>query len=396
VRLLASLFAIGLTMRANLVVVGPLLPQMRVELGMPYAVGGLLVTLPVLCMGLVAIPASFVSDRFGAIPALTACAVVLAISCLARSLVPDATLLIALTLPIGVGIGLGGALLPVVARERAPDRPSAATGAYVTGYVLGSTIATVLAVPLATAAGSWRAPLAFFAIVTLVLGAAWWWGTRGGPPAARHGTRLPSLPWRRPVAWLLVGLFGLQSLLFFGLITWLPAVFIERGMDPAVAGALVGVFIGIGLPTTVLAAWLGERGVSRRALLVSAAALTLVALVGTIGLPELPLMWVVLAGIGLGILFPVALTLPLDVAADAHSLSGFVGVMLGAGYLLSATAPFTLGAVRDVAGGFTVSLGLLALIAGVVMLAAFLLSPQRLAFERARSEGAVPRPPAPA
>jgi CP family cyanate transporter-like MFS transporter len=390
------MFAIGLTMRANLVVVGPLLPQMRVELGMPYAIGGLLVTLPVLCMGLVAIPASFVSHRFGAIPALTACAVVLAICGLARSLVSDATLLIALTLPIGVGIGLGGALLPVVARERAPDRPSAATGAYATGYVLGSTIATVLAVPLATAAGSWRAPLGIFAIVTLVLGAAWWWGTRGGPPPARHGTRLPSLPWRRPVAWLLVGLFGLQSLLFFGLITWLPAVFIERGMDPALAGVLVGVFIGIGLPTTVLAAWLGERGVSRRALLVSAAALTLVALVGTMGLPELSLMWVVLAGIGLGILFPVALTLPLDVAADAHSLSGFVGMMLGAGYLLSATAPFTLGAVRDVAGGFTASLGLLALIAGVVMLAAFRLSPQRLAFERTRSAGAVPRPPAPA
>jgi CP family cyanate transporter-like MFS transporter len=379
-------------MRTQLVAVGPLLPQMRADLGIPYAVGGLLVTLPVLCMGVVAVPAALVADRFGAVAAITACAVVLASGGLARALAPDAALLIVLTLPIGVAIGLGGALLPAVARERAPNRPSIATGAYVTGFVLGSTSATMLAVPLADALGSWRMPLALFGIVTIGLSFVWWWVTRVGPSHVRRGARLPSLPWRRPVAWLLVAVFGLQSLLFFGLVTWLPAYYVEQGMDPATAGFTVGVFIAVGLPSTVLAAWLGEGRIGHRELLIAAAVSTLAAIVGTITVPDAALVWALLAGVGLGILFPVSLTLPLDIAPDARALSGYIGLMLGVGYLLSATAPFVLGAVRDAAGSFAASLWLLVAVAVVAVVAAAFLSPARVASERAVGEPAKPMP----
>jgi CP family cyanate transporter-like MFS transporter len=177
--------------------------------------------------------------------------------------------------------------------------------------------------------------------------------------------------------------FGLQSLLFFGLVTWLPAYYVEQGTDPATAGFLVGVFIAVGLPSTVLAAWLGEGRVGHRELLMAAALSTLAAIAGTITVPDAAVAWALLAGVGLGILFPVSLTLPLDIAPDARALSGYIGLMLGVGYLLSATAPFVLGAVRDTAGSFAISLWVLAAAALVAMVAAAFLSPARVAFERA-------------
>ena len=47
-----------------------------------------------------------------------------------------------------------------------------------------------------------------------------------------------------------------------------------------------------------------------------------------------------LFGFAIGNLFPLVMTLPLDVADDAPSVAAFTGVMLGAGYSISATSPF--------------------------------------------------------
>lgn len=50
--ILLALFVTTLTLRPQMVAVGPLLPLMRADLGLPAAVAGLLTTIPVLCMSL--------------------------------------------------------------------------------------------------------------------------------------------------------------------------------------------------------------------------------------------------------------------------------------------------------------------------------------------------------
>ena len=66
--------------------------------------------------------------------------------------------MIALTIPIGIGMGLGNALMVVAVKERFADRPLLVTGVYATCIQLGSALATALAVPLANAGDSWRRP----------------------------------------------------------------------------------------------------------------------------------------------------------------------------------------------------------------------------------------------
>ena len=53
-RVVAGLFLASLAMRPQILAIGPLLPFIRDDLGLPAGVAGLLTTIPVLCMGLFA------------------------------------------------------------------------------------------------------------------------------------------------------------------------------------------------------------------------------------------------------------------------------------------------------------------------------------------------------
>ena len=62
---LVALFLAALALRPQLVGIGPLLPAVQDDLDVTHAVAGLLATIPVLCMGLFAPPAPFLSGRVG-------------------------------------------------------------------------------------------------------------------------------------------------------------------------------------------------------------------------------------------------------------------------------------------------------------------------------------------
>ena len=60
---LVALFLAALALRPQFVGVGPLLPSIQDDLDVTHAVAGLLGTIPVLCMGLFAPPAPYLSGR---------------------------------------------------------------------------------------------------------------------------------------------------------------------------------------------------------------------------------------------------------------------------------------------------------------------------------------------
>ena len=167
--LLAALFLGALALRPQLVGVGPLLPEIDDDLDVSHAVAGLLGTIPVLCMGLFAPPAAYVAARVGTRAAIGACLAAIAAFGLARAAAPGAPLVLLLTLPIGVGMGLAGALMPVVVKERFSQRPAFASGVYTTGIQVGSALSSALAVPIAASLGGWRGALVVFSGCTIVL-----------------------------------------------------------------------------------------------------------------------------------------------------------------------------------------------------------------------------------
>jgi CP family cyanate transporter-like MFS transporter len=77
---------------------------------------------------------------------------------------------------------------------------------------------------------------------------------------------------------------------------------------------------------------------------------------------------VVVLGLGIGGLFPLALTLPLDYSADADEAGRLTAMTFFLGYVVAAVGPVAVGALRDATGGYavpfvalaTLSLGMLA------------------------------------
>jgi CP family cyanate transporter-like MFS transporter len=214
--LLVALFLAAVALRPQLVGVGPLLPSIQRDLGVSHAVAGLLATIPVLCMGLFAPPAAFLSGRVGSRRAIGVAVALIGAFGVARVLVPDAAGVVLLTVPLGIGMGLAGALLPVAAKERFADRPGFATGVYTTGITSGAAMAAAVAVPLAHAAGGWRTPLLAFSAVSCALAALWFWLTRAEPRHVRSEVRPLRLPLRNPLGWRLVAAFLLMAFVFYG------------------------------------------------------------------------------------------------------------------------------------------------------------------------------------
>ena len=383
--LLIALFLGGSGMRIQLVGLGPLVPIIQADLGIPHAVAGLLTTIPVLCMAAAAIPASTIAARVSPRVGVAGSLAVLTIAGLARIVVPEPLWVLALTLPIGLAIGFGGAFLPLVAKRHLPLLPAQATGAYVAGFVLGSSFASAVATPLALLFDSWQAALAVLALVTLPILPLWLIGTPREEVFRSVGRR-PAMPWRRPVAWLLVAPFGLQSMLFFGLVAWLPALYVELGYGNATGGFLLSILVTVGLPATLAMGWLGDRYLSRRFYLVLASVLSFVALVGLLVAPDLAVLWAISGGIGLGILFPVSLTLPLDVSNDPAEAGRYVGMVLTVGYVIAGLTPALLGGLRDVIGSFAGSLWVLVAASLVLLGVTTLISPTRLRAERGRRD----------
>jgi MFS transporter, CP family, cyanate transporter len=387
--LLAALFLGALALRPQVVGVGPLLPEIDDDLGVSHAVAGLLGTIPVLCMGLFAPPAAYLAGRLGTRVAIAACLAGIAGFGLLRAAAPGAPLVLTLTFPIGVGMGLAGALLPVAVKERFAHRPAFASGVYTTGINMGSALSSALAVPIAAAFGGWRAAIAVFSAVTILLFIGWIALT---PPSRERAIGTPPrLPWRRRVVWVLVAVFALQSIVYYGLVSWMADSFQERGWSDEAAGALVGVMSVAALPSGLLFPFFADRLGSRRQWLGLTAGVLLVATVGIAALPDAGFVWAALAGVGIGATFPLTLTLPLDVAREPAETGAVVGLMLGAGYTITALGPLALGAARDLTGSFSTSLWVLVGVAAAFVVSVLPLSSERLRPPRRREPEMVAR-----
>ena len=385
--LLAALFLAALALRPQLVGIGPLIPSIQLDLSTSHAVAGLLGTIPVLCMGLFAPPAAFLSQRLGSRHALGAALALIGIFGLARAFAPGVALLVLLTVPVGIGMGLGNALLPVAVKERFADRPVFATGVYAAGINCGATASAAAAVPLDRALGDWRDALLVFSAVTVALGLLWLVLTRveRGHVAAAAPRPL-SLPWRSSLGWRLVGAFFFMSATYYGLNAWLPDVYVERGWSEERAGALLAVLNGTQIVAGISIAWFADRMWSRRTWMAGCAGLGVLSMLGVILVPSAGFLWAALLGGTIGPLFSLTMALPLDVGHGPADVAAFTGLMLGAGYSLSAMSPLVLGAIRDASTGFEPVLWVLAGTTAALFVIDSSLTPTRLAAARRSRE----------
>ncbi len=362
---LLGLLALAANLRASLAGYPPLLETVRAELGASAGVAGLVQAGAVLMMAAGSFAGPLVGARFGREAALSGAVGLVALGGLVRG-VPALAALIGGSVLTGLGIGLAGVLLTGVVKEHLADRAGVATGGYVVSMMIGATVSSAVAVPLAVALGGWSFSLAVWA-VPAVLAVAVWTPIARRVPAAAPGPS--ALPWRDPFARLACCYQAGTSVVFYGWLTWLAPYYEGRGWAPASAGLLLAVWSVTQIPAALLAPALAER--RRRWRFWSGLTLAC-GLAGTLGAmvaPEPPLVgpwaWAVLIGIGVGAGFPLGLTVIAWRTPDPAASAATSGLALGVGYTAAGLVPLLMGVLIDLTGGYPVALAVL-LLAGAL------------------------------
>jgi CP family cyanate transporter-like MFS transporter len=386
-RFVAALFLVSLALRPQIIGAGPLIPSIQDQLGISHTVAGLLGTIPVLCMGIFAPTAAYIAGAVGARTAIAGGVALIAVGGLLRVAVPNAVVLVALTLPVGIGIAVAGSLMPAVVKARLAHRPAFGTGIYATGIRLGAAASAALAVPLAHMHGGYRFSLGAFSVAAALSAAAW---LALGGREQRVRVRPPKLPLRSPTAWAVSLVFAMIAVCFFGLSAWLSDAYVEHGWSEGSAGALLAVVQAVTVPTGLMIPWLADRWGSRRLYLGTAAAVQMAGLLGVQLAPGAGWLWAVVLGLGIGTLFPLAMTLPLDLSHDPGQAGAVTGMMLGIGYSITGLAPLVLGLVRDATGSFSTSLWLIVGIQACLLVSSLWLTHERLHSHTLVEQPAVP------
>jgi MFS transporter, CP family, cyanate transporter len=358
---LVGLLALALNLRSALAGYPPLIEIIRAELGLTAGAAGFVQTGAVLMMAVGSLAGPAAARRTGPERALVGAVGLVVLGSLARG-VPAVLPLVAGSLLVGFGIGVAGVLLTGVVKEHLAPDAGAVTGGYVVAMMVGATVASAVAVPLAVALGGWAPALAVWAVPAVLALAAW-------APVARRVARPATtperirLPWRDGFARLAASHQAAASLLVYGWMTWLAPYVADRGWSPRDAGLLLAVWAAAQIPGALAIPALAEH--TGRWRFWSAVALGSTA-AGTLGLLLAPLppllgpwLWVVLVGIGSGAGFPLGLTVIAWRTPDAAASAATSGMALGIGYTVAGLGPLSMGLLIDLTGGYAAAIGVL-------------------------------------
>lgn len=360
-----ALFVASAVLRPPLSALGPLIPRMQRGLGISHAVAGLAPAVMLVAMGTSSLAAPRILRRIGWARTTSWALLLVGLAGVARAWVPTASALILLSIPIGVGAGLGGTALPAAVGDLYRERRAAGTAIHALGVNIGAATAAAVAVPLAVILDGWRAALAFIAALSLVSAAMWHSGTH----TTKHdaGATVTALPLRNASAWVLTSLFAMQGLCYYGFGSWLADAYVEHGWSQSAGGALVAALTAAAIPASFLVPRIADRVGSRlRPLFGSTVGLVAGATV-LAAWPGLAWLGAIAVGLSLGGIFSLCLLLSIDLGRPTQQVAGFAGMMLGFGYAVSGVAPLALGAARDAAGSFSAALWLIVAIAVAII-----------------------------
>lgn len=351
--LIAGILMIATTLRVTFTGAAPLLETIRSDYGLSTAQTGLLTTLPLLAFALVSPLAAGIARRFGMERSLFAAMLLICAGIALRSL-PSATLLFAGTAIIGCGIALGNVLLPGLIKRDFSQHVARLTGAYSLTMGAAAALGSALVVPLALHGFGWRGALLMLMLFPLLAFLIWlpqWRTTRSANLSSSQALHERGI-WRSPLAWQVTLFLGLNSLIYYVIIGWLPTILISHGYSEAQAGSLHGLLQlataapGLAIPL-ILHRFNDQRWI--------AALVSLLCALGAAGLwfvPGQAVIWTLLFGFGSGATMILGLTFIGLRASSAHQAAALSGMAQSVGYLLAACGPPVMGKLHDASGSW--------------------------------------------
>lgn len=337
--------------------VGSVLHMIQAELGLSNSMAGLLTTLPLLAFAAASPLVGRFGTRVGEGRAIGISLVLIAIGTIVRSLCGTVGLFLG-TLLLGIGVAVGNVLIPAIIKSEYPEQVGIMTGIFTVAMSLAAALSLGVSVPMAEIPGfGWKGTLGIWVIIVIFTWVLWRrLRTLRLEQPQEQGERRNLL--RSPVAWAVTVFFGINSMLFYIIIGWLPTILQSGGMNSTDAGLITSLFQLVGIPTSLLAPIWAGRCKDQRLVIVLASACNIVGVTMLI-LAQSQAMQIaaaILLGFSNGSNFSVGMALfgfRTNNAADAARLSG---VAQSIGYVIAATGPSVMGWIYDLIPNWSICL----------------------------------------
>lgn len=358
---LVAILLLAFNLRPVATSVGPVLELISADLGMGDAMAGLLTSLPPLCFAVFGAFAPLLANRIGPHRTIGIALVALVVGQAARAWVPDAWSFLLLSVLALAGMALSNVLLPTLVRLHFPRRIGLATSLYSLSLTMGTAVSGAATYPLSQELGGWRGAFTATTVVAVAALICWLPMLRY---AARKGSSLPGREQYslRDVArtrrgWAMALLFGIQSGQAYTVFGWLPSIYTDAGLDPTLAGVMLGITTGVGVvPAFLIPVYAARRG-QPVALFLSIIAFLAAGYLGLLVAPTtVPWLWAIFLALGISS-FPLILALLGMRARTASGTAALSGFTQSVGYLIATTSPLLVGVLRGATGSFAVSIG---------------------------------------
>jgi len=372
---LCAMVLLATNMRAPIVALGAIAPVVQEALDISEFQIGWLGAVPMLSFAVGALISPAIAKRFGLENTLIAMIGLLTTGMMIRTVIPTWTGFLAGTLLLTLAIGFANTLAAPVIKQRTPKHIPLITGLFSLTMTVTAGIVSGVVLPLSErvgwqwALGGWTILGVFALLIWLLLRVRL--GSSNHQPIVSTDPDASDISmWRTAFAWQIAIFMGLQSLLFYTVASFLPSIWVSKGLSAVSAGQMGSVFQFMAPISILSLTWLINRGRPIQALAVFAAVLNVIGVLGVSYLStELAWLWSALMGIGCSAIFTLSMMLFSLRTYTTNQSSELSGMAQAVGYLIAFFGPLGTGWLHEATGSWSVPLFimLILMIANVVI-----------------------------
>ncbi|MEG0249360.1 MAG: MFS transporter [Peptostreptococcus sp.] len=387
--MIIGILFIAANLRAPLTSVGPLVSLIRESLHISNTLAGMITTLPLFAFALFSPLVPAIARKFETEVVIFYSVIMLTVGILLRSWSAGFGLFLG-TVVIGLSISVGNVLIPSFIKKEFPEQIGLMTGLYSVFMNIFAALASGISIPLALGLGlGWSGALRVWAILSFVSIIIWIpqlkrkrqekfdlenltntskisdefkASTEINEAINKHKpTAEKTSMWKSPLAWQVTIYMGLQSMVFYCMVAWLPDILIQQGMSSGNAGWMLSLMQLALIPMTFVGSVLAGRRASQRSLVTLGSVCVIIGLLGLLlfGNSGFVFLFIIILGIGAGFNFSLSMmffNLRTKNADEAARLSGMAQAI---GYLLAAFGPMFFGYLHDSTSNWSMPLVIL-------------------------------------
>ena len=339
-------------LRSPITAVGPILDEIKLAMKLDNIQASLLTSIPLIvfasCSILVSKATARLNIRHGLIYALF----FLIIGLYLRVYGNITTLYIGSVL-LGLGICIGNVLTPAYIKNEFPSKIGLMTGIFSVSMNLVAALASGFSISIGKWTGmGWKGSLGIWILVAIIalviVFAELFWGGEKTSQQNKTGETIQFNIFKSKQAWNISLFMGLQSLIYYCLVAFLPTVLMEYGMSKSEAGWVFSILQLAMLPVMLISPVIASKMKDPKPMIYSIGVLYFT---GIVMLILFKTQWIYLTAILLGVSGGLAFSLAiLFLSSRSKTMAGTIkisGKAQSIGYLIAAFGPPLFGKLHD-------------------------------------------------